>query len=157
MRSDSVQDSSQQVTPDPQRIPSTGPEQVTIPVVEEYLRIGREVVETGRVRITKSVTQAPEAAVVPLVHEEVSVERVACNQYVDTAPAVRQEGDVTIIPVVREVLVKRLLVVEELHVTKRRIETLETQQLVLRKEEIHVERLNPNGAEAPAPAGSVTT
>jgi uncharacterized protein (TIGR02271 family) len=144
-----TQDLNQQAAPDPQRIPSTTPEEITVPVIEEYLSIGREVVETGRVRITKSVTQVPEAAVVPLVHEEVNVERVARNQYVDTAPTVRQEGDVTIIPVVREVLVKRLLVVEELHITKRRVETLETQQMVLRKEEVHVERLSPDGTATP--------
>jgi len=149
----SAQDFDQSASPDPQRIPPTAPDKVTIPVIEEYLRIGREVVETGRVRITKSVTQAPEAAVVPLVHEEVSVERVARNQYVDAAPAVRQEGDVTIIPVVREVLVKRLLIVEELHITKRRVETLETQQVVLRKEEINVERFTPNEAGTSAPTG----
>jgi len=150
------QDLSQQPASDPQRISSTEPEKVTVPVIEEYLHIGREVVETGRVRITKSVTQAPEAAVIPLVHEEVSVERVARNQYVDTAPTVRQEGDVTIIPVVREVLVKRLLIVEELHVTKRRVETLETQQVVLRKEEVNVERINPNEADIPTPVGPTT-
>ncbi|OUJ75747.1 YsnF/AvaK domain-containing protein [Hymenobacter crusticola] len=150
-----TQDLSQQAVPDPQRISPTVPDQVTIPVIEEYLQIGREVVETGRVRITKSVTQTPEAAVIPLVHEEVSVERVACNQYVDVAPAMRQEGEVTIIPVVREVIVKRLLVVEELHITKRRVETLETQQIVLRKEEVHVERITPDNAPA-APVAPTT-
>ena len=150
----SAEDLSQQVAPDPQRISSEVPEKITIPVVEEYLNIGREVVETGRIRISKSVSEAPEAAVVPLVHEEVNVERVARNQYVDTVPTVRQEGDVTIIPVVREVLVKRLLIVEELHITKRRVETLETQQLVLRKEEVNVERINPDGTSTSIPAGS---
>jgi len=152
----SPQDFSQQAVPDPQRISPTEPEKMTIPVIEEYIHIEREVVETGRVRITKTVNQAPEASVVPLVHEEVSVERVARNQYVDAVPTVRQEGDVTIIPVVREVLVKRLLVVEELHVTKRRVETLETQQVVLRKEEISVERISPDDAPTSSPTGPAT-
>ena len=152
----SAEDLSQQVAPDPQRISSEVPEKITVPVVEEYLNIEREVVETGRIRISKSVSEAPEAAVVPLVHEEVNVERVARNQYVDTAPTVRQEGDVTIIPVVREVLVKRLLVVEELHITERRVETLETQQVVLRKEEVHVERINPDGTSTSTPTGSAS-
>ncbi|EJF10623.1 hypothetical protein O71_07896 [Pontibacter sp. BAB1700] len=53
-----------------------------------------------------------------------------------------------IIPVLKEVLVveKRLLVVEEIHVTKRRTEEHDTQHVELRREEIRVERKrnNPN-------------
>jgi stress response protein YsnF len=53
-----------------------------------------------------------------------------------------------IIPVVREVLVveKRLLLVEELHVTKTQVQKQETQHITLRKEEVIVERLAPNQA-----------
>jgi uncharacterized protein (TIGR02271 family) len=149
----STQNFGQEATPDPQRISPTVPEQMTIPVIEEHILLGREVVETGRVRITKIVSEEPEASVVPLVHEEVNVERVARNQYVDTAPDVRQEGETTIIPIVREVLVKRLLVVEELHVTKRRIETMETQQVVLRKETVTVEHLSSDGTPSNTPNG----
>ncbi|HEX8350751.1 MAG TPA: YsnF/AvaK domain-containing protein [Hymenobacter sp.] len=152
----SPQDFGQQAAPGSQRVPSTEAEKLTVPVIEEYIVLGREVVETGRVRITKSVSQEPEAAVISLVHEEVNVERVARNQYVDTPPAVRQEGETTIIPIVQEVLVKRLLVVEELHVTKRRIETLETQQVVLRKESVNVEHLTPNDAPHNIPTGPAT-
>jgi stress response protein YsnF len=48
-----------------------------------------------------------------------------------------------IIPVLREVIVveKRLLLVEELRVTKHQVLKQETQQVTLRKEEVNVERV----------------
>ena len=50
------------------------------------------------------------------------VERVPVDQFVDEAPQVRTEGDVTIIPVLEEryVLEKRLVLVEELHIRRER-------------------------------------
>lgn len=52
--------------------------------------------------------------------EDVSIERVPIDEVVDEAPGVRQEGNVTIIPVVEEFLVvqKKLRVKEEIRVTK---------------------------------------
>ena len=81
----------------------------------------------------------------PLNQEEVMVERVTLNQYVDSPPPpVRYEGDTMIIPVLQEVAVveKRLLLVEELRVTKRQVQKQETQQVSLRQEEVQVTRVN---------------
>ena len=119
-----------------------------IPVVEEQVRINKKTVETGRVNIYKDVHEEDVTVDVPTVHEEVNVERVPVNEYVETAPpSVRYEGDVMIIPVLHEelVLVKRLKLVEELHVTKRKIETHEAQHVTLRKEEVNVNRVEPGG------------
>lgn len=119
-----------------------------IPVVEEQVRINKKTVETGRVNIYKDVHEEDVTVDVPTVHEEVNVERVEINEYVDSAPpSVRYEGDVMIIPVLHEelVLVKRLKLVEELHVTKRKIETHEAQHVTLRKEEVNVNRVEPGG------------
>ncbi len=115
-----------------------------IPVIEEQVVIGRRMVETGVVRIAKHVLQEEQTISIPLAHEVYNVERVVVNQYVDTPPAVRQEGDVTIYPVLQEVLVteKRLMLLEEVRVTKRQYETTDTQQVPLRREEIIVERID---------------
>ncbi|GAB3527443.1 hypothetical protein GCM10027443_04030 [Pontibacter brevis] len=123
-----------------------------IPVVEEQVRIDKKTVETGSVHVHKDVHEEEVTVDVPTVHEEVSVERVPINEYVDTPPPpVRHEGEVMIIPVLKEelVVVKRLKLVEELHVTKRRHETHENQHITLRKEEVKVSRVdldkeNPN-------------
>ena len=57
-------------------------------------------------------------------------------------PGVRQEGDVVVIPVVEEraVLVKRLVLVEELHVHRHVVEEIVDTPVSLRSTEISVER-----------------
>ncbi|WP_245327436.1 YsnF/AvaK domain-containing protein [Hymenobacter fodinae] len=125
---------------------------MVIPVIEEQAIINREVVESGRVRLTKTVHEREELLELPLKHEEVQVERVPINQYVaDGAPppGLRYDGDVTIIPVLREVVVTRLLVVEEIRVTKRTINTTHSQPITLLHEDVQVVREAPLGT-APA-------
>jgi uncharacterized protein (TIGR02271 family) len=117
----------------------------TIPVIEEQLLIDKRVVEKGRVRISKKVRETDETVNIPLVQENVQVERVPINQYIaEPPPPVRYEGNVMIIPVLREVVVveKRLVLVEELRVTKQQTQTQETQKIRLRKEEVNVKRVS---------------
>ena len=119
---------------------------IIIPVIEEQLLISKQVVDTGIVRIVKQVIEESEVVDIPMLREEVVVDHIAVYQYVDEAPAVRYEGETMIIPVVREVLVteKKLLLVEEVHVTKRQITDQEHVEVMLRKEKVTVERRSPN-------------
>ncbi len=114
-----------------------------IPVIEEEAFLDKRVVETGKVRISKRISEREELIDEPLFREEVTVERVPINQYVDQPPQVRHEGDVMIIPVVQEQLVmqKRLVLVEELRVRKQVVETHQPQSVTLRREEIDVRRI----------------
>lgn len=117
-----------------------------LPIIEERATVRREITETGRVRIARQVHETDEQISVPVQHEEVSVERVALNQTLPAgavAPASRYEGDTLIIPVLREIVVveTRLLLIEELRVTKRHITTQHTESVHLRREEISVEHL----------------
>jgi len=118
----------------------------SIPVLEERLRVDKTIVETGRVRLSKRVYEEAETVSVSLVEETHEVQRIPVNRYVDAPPAIRYEGDAVIVPVLREVLVveKRLMLVEEIVLTKRRIETQHEQQIPLRREEIVVERIPHN-------------
>jgi uncharacterized protein (TIGR02271 family) len=101
-------------------------------------------VETGRVRIRKIVHEREEMVDPPLLREEVVIERVPVNRMVDGPIAAYSEEDTLIIPVLEEVLVieKRLLLKEEVRITKRRVETHRPQRVTLRREEAVVERLN---------------
>lgn len=122
----------------------------TIPVIEEQLHIDKKTVETGRVHISKSVHQEEVTVDIPTIDEEVDVKRVPVNEFVDSEPPqVRYEGDTMIIPVLKEVsvVVKRLMVTEELHVTKRKIETPATQNITLLKEEVRVNRTDMNNQD----------
>ena len=114
-----------------------------IPVVEEQVTVSKRVIETGKVRISKKVSEQQTSVSIPLVREQYDVERVPVNEVVDTPPAaMRYEGDTTIIPVLREVMVvqKRYEIVEEIRITKRKTETTDTQQVNLRKEEVTIDR-----------------
>lgn len=119
-------------------------ERTVIPVIEETPTLTKQVIESGKVRLSKSITEREEVVDVPLFREEVRVERVPVNLYVETAPAVRQEGETLIIPVVEErvVVQKKLFLVEELRVHKEVIEHHEPQPVTLRREEVIVKRIN---------------
>ncbi|HET8524313.1 MAG TPA: YsnF/AvaK domain-containing protein [Thermomicrobiales bacterium] len=103
--------------------PQIAGDHVTLRLHEEVLEPVRREVERGVVRIHKRVETAPSTINVEAAHEEVQIERVPVNRPVDSAPEPRQEGDTLIIPVVEEVLVveKRLVVKEEVRVTRRRV------------------------------------
>lgn len=137
-------------------IPVTEVKSAVIPVIQEQATVSKRVVETGRVRISKRVREYEEILDVPHFQEEVSVERVPVEKFVDEAPVVHKEGDVTIIPVLEEryVVEKRLFVVEELHVRKERRESHNPQTVKVHKEQVEVERLPPAGHTGPQAAGS---
>jgi len=121
--------------------PDTSNERV-IPVLVEELAVQKRVAETGKVRITKTVHEREEVVDEPLVREEVEVERVPIQRVVDGPVPIRDEDGTTIIPILEEVLVveKRLMLKEELHIRKRRVEIHQPQQVTLRCEEARVER-----------------
>ncbi|UOR06474.1 YsnF/AvaK domain-containing protein [Hymenobacter aerilatus] len=122
-------------------------------VLEERAVIHRDVVESGRVRISKTVHEHQEEVDVILRHEEVQVQRVAVNEFVADGvapPTPRYEGSTLIVPVVREIVMKRLLIVEELHILKQQVETHETETVTLRREEVHVERHPTTEADTPS-------
>lgn len=121
-------------------------EEFVIPLIEEQVKIGKQVVETGRVKISKKIEEREEIVTLPLTEEEITVERKSIEKYVDQAPAVRYEGDTTIYSVIKEVMVveKKLMLVEEIHVTKRHRTTITNETVKLRTESINVERVTPN-------------
>jgi stress response protein YsnF len=83
----------------------------------------------------------------------VDIERVPVNRNVDQVPAVREEGDTTIIPVVQEVLVvqKQLVLTEEIRVRQRRVMEEHVEPVSLRSHRAVVERGEGSGAPAQTP------
>jgi uncharacterized protein (TIGR02271 family) len=117
----------------------------SVPVIEETLEVRKRQVETGKVRVKKVVHEREEVVDEALHGEQVEIKRVGINQVVEQTSPVRHEGNTTIIPLYEEVLVveKRLLLKEELHITRKATERREPQRLILRSEEAVVERLEP--------------
>jgi uncharacterized protein (TIGR02271 family) len=85
--------------------------ETVIPVFEEELSVAKRVVETARVQVSRVTHNHQQMVDELLRHEKVEVERVPVDRPIEAMPSIRQEGDVTIIPVVEEVLkVERRLV-----------------------------------------------
>ncbi|MFC7475331.1 DUF2382 domain-containing protein [Dankookia sp. GCM10030260] len=118
-------------------------EEKVVPVIEETAVVYKERVVTDRVRLHKRVRTTQDMLDIPVQTETLEVERVAVGRWIEAPAAIRQEGDTTVYPVVEEVLVveKRLRLVEEVRVTRRR-ETRQVREAVsLRHEELFVERV----------------
>jgi len=121
-----------------------------IEVVEESVRVGKRVRETGSLVVHVTPHEEARTIDVPLNDERVEVKRFAVNRIVDGLVQTRQEGDTTIVPVVEEVLVvqKKLMVREEIHIIRKRTARRERRQVVLRREEARVLRGEPPAADA---------
>ncbi len=116
---------------------------ITIPILEEDIKVTKKVIDTGLVNISKTIKESTEYIDIPLSREEIIVSRIPKNEIIDIMPAAsRYEGDVMIIPVLKEVAVikKRMMLVEEIHVTKIKAEKIETQEVTVRKEEVNITR-----------------
>lgn len=114
-----------------------------LPVVEERALVGVRRVDAGRVRVRVVTETVDEPVTAALAGERVEVTRVPVGREVDALPAMRVEGDVTILPVVEEVLVveRRLVLREEVHL--RRVagtEQVDT-TLPLRRQRVVIERI----------------
>jgi len=116
---------------------------IVIPVMEEEISVSKQERLRGRIRVTKKVHEEERVVDLPTIEEEIQVNRVARDMIVDQPVDIRREGDTTIIPVMEEVLVveKRYRLKEEIHITKQRKETHRSEQHMLQKEEVLVERI----------------
>lgn len=121
-------------------------EQLIIPVLREDLVIDRARVETGRVQVHKIVEERQEVIEEPIVREDVVIERVAINRLLTEPAVVRVDGDVTIVPLMEEVLVveKRLLLREEVHIHRRTTRTVHQETVTLRTEDVRIGRISPD-------------
>lgn len=117
---------------------------LVVPVYEEVLSVGKRTVDTGGARITKHVTEREETVDEPILRQDVQIEHVAINRVWDgPPPPPRYEADKIIIPLLEEVLVveKRLMLKEELHISRVQKTVHEPQKVALRSESVTVERV----------------
>jgi uncharacterized protein (TIGR02271 family) len=120
----------------------------TIPVVEERAVVRKAKRITGVVQARTVVSEREERLDVPVETEEVEVERVSLDRWVEAPLPVRQEGDTTVIPLHEEVLVveKRLKLVGEVRLTRHRSTAQATRRVTLRREDAVVERVEAEPA-----------
>ncbi|RYF03720.1 MAG: DUF2382 domain-containing protein [Oxalobacteraceae bacterium] len=122
-----------------------------IPIVEEEATILKRSVDTERVTVRTASDERQVVVRDEVRREHVEVTRVPKDEEVAEAPAVRIEGDVTIVPVLEERLTvqKRLFLVEELHLRR----TVDHQPVelptALRRTRVDVEREDIDLQEKP--------
>jgi uncharacterized protein (TIGR02271 family) len=121
--------------------------EIVVPVVAEEIVTGTRTIERERVRVATHTEVRDVQVEAVRARDDVDVERVPIGREIDVAPEVRVEGDTTVIPIVEEVVVveKRLVLREELRVTKRRVEETEQVRVRLRRERAEVSRTSPSG------------
>jgi uncharacterized protein (TIGR02271 family) len=128
-------------------------QQLKLPVLEEQLEVGTRTVDTGGVRIHKTVAAYPVAIDETLLRDEVDVQRVPVGRMVEAGQSTepRYEGDTLVVPVLEEVLVveRRLRIKEELHITRNRCEQRHHDTVVLKSEQVSIERFDEAGRTPP--------
>ncbi len=128
----------------------------TLRLVAEEVEVGKRRTVTGRVDVRTVTDTRDEVVKATLDSDATEVTRVPVDRHVDVAPTIRTEGDVTIVPVLEEILVveKRLLLKEEIHIRRiTRSEDVET-TVPLRRQRALVERhsAGPTPSNTPDPA-----
>ena len=125
------------------------PPKDVLTLVEEVARVEKRDVVTGRVRIATRTDTVDQTVRETLEGQTVEVSRVSVDRMLlpgEPVPQIRTEGDLTVIPVLEEVLVveKRLVLKEELRVL-RRVETGVFEETVaLHRQSAVIDHLDPN-------------
>jgi uncharacterized protein (TIGR02271 family) len=131
---------------------STG-DDISVPVREEELMVGKREEEAGRVRVTRDVVEEQQTTSIPLTHDEVIIERVPVEGRSaevgaePLAPDTLGEKEV-VIPLRSEepVVGKRAEVSEELHIRKQQVTEEQQVSGTVRKERVNVEGVDEFGA-----------
>ena len=127
---------------DDDRTPDKAGETV-IPLLAEEIAVSKQVVETGRVQVARVTHEREQLIDELLTHETVEIDRTPIGRQVNAMPAIREEGDTVVIPIIEEVLVieRRLLLKEEVRVRRVRSTERHQESVTLRHHEAVVTRL----------------
>ena len=87
-----------------------------VPIVEERIVVDKVAAISDRVRVRTTVETREVMVEDVLQRGQLDIERATVNREVDRVPPPREEGDITIISIVEERLLKRMFVVEEIRV-----------------------------------------
>jgi uncharacterized protein (TIGR02271 family) len=118
-------------------------------LIAEELTVGKETVETGRVRVSKQTHTRDVAINETLLRESAEIETIPIGRQIFEMPSVRHEGETIIVPIVEEVLhtERRLMLKEEVRITRRKITEQFHDRVTLRYQEAVVTRV-PSASEA---------
>lgn len=130
-----------------------------MPLVAEEARVGKREVVTGRVRVSTRTDHVDELVRQELAQTDVEVSRVPVGALLEPGeapPGIREEGNVTIVPVIEEVLFveKRLMLREEIHITRRTATEIVETPVTVRRQRAEIEHIGPEGSVSVNPTQS---
>ncbi len=120
-------------------------DETVIPLLAEQLDVMRRKVVTGRVQVA-TVTREDQHLIDELLSsEKVEIERVPIGKVIDSAPSIREDEDMIVIPIVEEIVTveRRLVLKEEVRIRKTRSSRRHQAHVTLRRQEAVVTRLPP--------------
>lgn len=119
-----------------------------LPLVEERIEVTRQEQEVGAVRVRVEVLESTEAVPAEVRTQQVIVRRTPVGRPVAERQPPHQDGDEWVVPVYEEVPVveMRLVLKEELRISRQTVSEPGEQQVRLRREVAVVERRQPDGS-----------
>ena len=108
--------------------------------MEEELHISINEIEKNKITIEKKIETIPFKDTQNLESTSYSIQRVNKDILLDEVPEVKETENVTILPVFKEGMVKKILLVEEIHITKNTVSTENIVEEELRKEVININK-----------------
>jgi uncharacterized protein (TIGR02271 family) len=119
-------------------------EELRVPLAEEELEIGKTVRDIGEVRVHKRVIREQKQVTVPVMREEVRVERVPAANTGALPDDAFEEGTISVPVREEEVEIrKRPVVKEEVRVGKHRQVEERTETAEVRREEAEIDDVTP--------------
>ena len=121
---------------------SPDPDEIVVPLRAEELVISRRKVDGEAVRVATLTREREQQIDEELRHDRVEITRVPIGRRVESAPPVRAEGDVTIMPVLEEIIVveRQLILKEEIHIRQLRTTERHRETVVLREQDAVITR-----------------
>jgi uncharacterized protein (TIGR02271 family) len=127
----------------PERLSANSTENPNLTLLAEELSVGREAVETGRVRVSTQTHTREVAVDEDLLRESAEIETIPIGRQIFEMPSVRHEGETVIVPIVEEILhtERRLILKEEVRITRRKTTEQFHDRVTLRYQEAVVTRV----------------
>jgi uncharacterized protein (TIGR02271 family) len=125
-------------------------------LLAEEFTVGKQAVETGRVRVSKHTHTREVDIEEDLLKESAEIETIPIGRQIFEMPVVRHEGETTIIPIIEEVLYteRRLFLKEEVRITRKKTTDKFHDRVTLRYQEVDVTRVQSTSEAVDNPSAN---
>lgn len=127
----------------PEQLSAEAADTPKLSIFAEELSVGKETVETGRLLVSKQTHTRDVEVDERLAKEDAEIETIPIGRQIFEMPAIRHEGDTTVVPIVEEVLhtERRLILKEEIRITRRKTTEQFHDRVTLRYQEAVITRV----------------